>query len=277
MTAQLLTIDPVLHILALVAYGAAVTFIVLDTLYARPAWGRRAGDIALLGGLALHTAGLAARWVATGHGPYITRYEVLSANAWVALVLWLLAVRFYPKARGLGIVLVPTCLLITALGVYTGPEVSLLPPTFSGIWLVMHVYFYFIAFAAALAAVSTSVLYILGRHSSAAWLSRLPDSATLDLMAYRVGGLAFVFWGIGMLTGSIWAYYAWGRFWGWDPVETWSLVTWFAFGLYLHLRRFFGWRGERAAWLLAGCFFLAAGTLFFTSLIDGSLHAVYFR
>ncbi len=277
MTETLLMVDPVLHILALVAYSVASTFIVLDTVYARPAWGARAASVALMAGLLMQGAGLGARWIAVGHGPYISRYEVLSANAWVALALWLVASRSYEKARALGIVLVPSALLITALGVYTGPEVSQLPPTFSGIWLVMHVYFYFIAFAAALAAVSTSVLFIAQRRLSSEWLERLPDSAALDAMAYRVGGLAFVFWGIGMLTGSIWAYYAWGRFWGWDPVETWSLVTWVAFGLYLHLRRFFGWRGERAAWMLAGCFFLAAGTLFFTSLIDGSLHAVYFR
>jgi ABC-type transport system involved in cytochrome c biogenesis permease subunit len=80
-----------------------------------------------------------------------------------------------------------------------------------------------------------------------------------------------------MLTGSIWANNAWGRYWGWDPVETWSLITWLLFGAYLHARRFYGWKGRKAAWLLVICFGLALMSLFGTSLITRSIHSVYFR
>jgi ABC-type transport system involved in cytochrome c biogenesis permease subunit len=106
---------------------------------------------------------------------------------------------------------------------------------------------------------------------------RLPAVDDADVLAYRAAGITFVFWGIGMLTGSVWAYYAWGRFWGWDPIETWSLITWLLLGLYLHLRRFFGWRQRRAAVMFVACFTLAVCTLFLTSLILRSVHAAYFQ
>ena len=167
--------------------------------------------------------------------------------------------------------------VLMAVGLYTGTEVQQLPPTFSGIWLVLHVSFYFLAFATALIAVSSAVLLLVRQQRGDAVSDRIPEVDVLDRWAYRFGGLAFAFWGIGMLTGAIWAYYAWGRFWAWDPIETWSLITWIVFGIYLHLRRFYGWKDARAAYLLIGCFLLAVGTLFFTSLIENSLHAVYFR
>jgi ABC-type transport system involved in cytochrome c biogenesis permease subunit len=80
-----------------------------------------------------------------------------------------------------------------------------------------------------------------------------------------------------MLAGSIWAYQSWGIFWNWDPVQTWSLVTWAVFGIYLHLRRFFAWSGERAAWLFVFCFALTLVSLFLTPLFESSIHAEYFK
>jgi len=111
----------------------------------------------------------------------------------------------------------------------------------------------------------------------AARIPALPDAASLDRESYRFAGLTFAFWGIGMLTGAIWAYYSWGRFWGWDPVETWSLVTWFVYGIYLHARRFYGLKGCGAALLLVLGFTLAVISLFFTSFLATSLHSEYFH
>ena len=113
-------------------------------------------------------------------------------------------------------------------------------------------------------------------HRRAAWLTRLPEQDRLDLYAYRFTGFGFVFWGIAMLAGSIWAYNSWGRYWGWDPVETWSLVTWLMLGIYLHLRRFFRWSGPRAAWLLVACFAMSLFALFVASHMGSSIHAEYF-
>lgn len=276
MTEQLLMLDPRLHLFAAVFYGIAAALTVVSIIGGRASlgsWARRAVYIALV----LHSAAIVTRWIAVGHGPYVSRYEVLSANAWVAISLFEVTAVRLKGLRPLAVFIYPSVLLLMGIGLYTGPEVELLPPTFSGIWLALHVAFYFLAFGTALTAVGASVLYLAKERFPAGRLARIPEPTELDAIAYRFGGLAFAFWGIGMLAGAIWAYYAWGRFWGWDPVETWSLVTWLAFGIYLHLRRFYAWSGAKAAYLLVACFLLADGTLFFTSLIDGSLHAVYFR
>lgn len=272
---HMLALEPVVHIVALVAYAIAVGAVVFGSIMSRPAL-VQAGHAAARAGLAIHSAALLMRWYGTAHGPYLTRYEVLSSNAWMAMALFAFVAWRRPAARPLAVFIYPAVLLVLALGVYTGPEVQMLPPTFTGIWLVLHVCFYFVAFAAALISLGYSVLYVAHETRFAARLAQLPARDVLDRESYRFAGLTFAFWGIGMLTGSIWAYYSWGRYWGWDPVETWSLVTWFVYGIYLHVRRFFGVEGSRAAALLVVGFVLAIGSLFFTSLLTNSLHAEYF-
>ena len=99
----------------------------------------------------------------------------------------------------------------------------------------------------------------------------------VEQMAYDLVRFGFVMLTIGLLVGSVWAKSAWGDYWVWDPKENWSLVTWLAFGLYLHQRRFFGWQGEKAAWLLLLCFLLSVLSLFFVPLVDSTLHSEYFQ
>jgi ABC-type transport system involved in cytochrome c biogenesis permease subunit len=152
-----------------------------------------------------------------------------------------------------------------------------LPPTFATVWLVFHISFYKIALATLLIALAFSVFLLARGWSAAEWLARLPEPDKLDLYAYRFTGFGFVFWGIAMLAGSIWAYNSWGRYWGWDPVETWSLITWLLFGIYLHLRRFFRFGGRTAAWFLIFCVGVSLVALFVTSHMGSSIHAEYFR
>ncbi|MDI6901137.1 MAG: cytochrome c biogenesis protein CcsA [Anaerosomatales bacterium] len=275
MTEALLIADPLLHLAAAACYMVVFVLLVVEMLL-----GRRTASAAMAlawVGTSTHALGILARWTVAGHGPMLTKYENLSAYAFVTAGLALyLGVR---KAglRSLGVLLYPAAFLMIGVAVYTGPDLVNLPPAFTGVWLVMHVCFYFLAFGSAMTAVSASVLLMVRSRLRPTVAARLPDVDDLDVAAYRFAGLAFTFWGIGMLTGSIWAYNAWGRYWGWDPVETWSLVTWLILGVYLHLRRFFGWDGTRAAWLIVLSFALALMSLFGTTFITGSLHGVYFR
>jgi cytochrome c-type biogenesis protein CcsB len=78
---------------------------------------------------------------------------------------------------------------------------------------------------------------------------RLPSAATLDELAYRTTAFGFPIWTFAIIAGAIWAQAAWGRYWGWDPKETWSFISWTIFAAYLHARATAGWRGRRAAWL----------------------------
>jgi cytochrome c-type biogenesis protein CcsB len=80
-------------------------------------------------------------------------------------------------------------------------------------------------------------------------LQLLPPSRTLDMLAYRTAAFGFPIWTFAIIAGAIWAQSAWGRYWGWDPKETWSFIVWVVFAAYLHARATAGWRGRRAAWL----------------------------
>lgn len=273
--AYALAVETPLHLVVLVLYALAAGGALFGTLMDKRVIARVA-ELAALAGLAVHAVALGLRWYGTGHGPYLTSYEVLSSNAFVAMSLFQLLARRSPHARALSMLLYPAALLVLGIGVYTGPEVRMLPPTFTGVWLVLHVSFYFVAFAAALVSLGYGLAHVVWTPARSARLLALGDPAVLDRESYRFAGLTFAFWGVGMLTGAIWAYYSWGRFWGWDPVETWSLVTWFVYGIYLHGRRFYGLKGRRAAALLLVGFVLAIGSLFFTSLLTTSLHSEYF-
>ncbi len=275
MTDLLTRADTVLHLLGAVCYAVAFALLMFQAFLGKGS--EQLSTAFGAGGLMLHVAGTIARWIVVGHGPFLTKYENLSSYALITAAVALVFALRRSSLRQIGLVLYPVAFLMLGLGLYSGAEAVNLPPTFSGIWLVLHVCFYFLAFGTAVTAVGASVLMMVGSRLKPAVAERLPGSAELDRASYRYAGLAFSFWGIGMLTGSIWAFNAWGRYWGWDPVETWSLVTWLVFGVYLHVRRFFAWEGRKAAWLLIVSFGFALMSLFGTTFLTGSLHGVYFK
>ena len=80
-------------------------------------------------------------------------------------------------------------------------------------------------------------------------LERLPAAKTLDTFAYRINAAVFPLWTFTIIAGAIWAGDAWGRYWGWDPKEVWSFITWVAYAAYLHARATAGWKGRKAAYL----------------------------
>jgi cytochrome c-type biogenesis protein CcsB len=232
----------------------------------------------LFAGIVTHSASIVLWWRMVGHGPYMAPSEVLSSDAWIALLMFLVFLRVYPKIKPASIVVFPSAFLMLALANFYDPGIRSLPPTFGSVWLVFHISFYKISLATLIIALAYSIFHLLkNRPEPAPWLARLPSQEAVDLFAYRFAGFGFVFWGIGMLAGSIWAYKSWGRYWGWDPVETWSLITWLLFGCYLHLRRFFRWDGTRAAWLFIFCFVMSLVSLFLTSHMGSSIHAEYFQ
>lgn len=235
----------------------------------------RFGYIIAVLGLLVHGIAIVYWWRIVGHGPYTARHEVFSSYAWVILFMFLLFVKFFRGIRVASIFIFPATFLLVALAQFFSPQARKLPPALKSLWLVLHVTFYKIALGTILIAVVFSIFYILKKRTRLKWLDKLPDSETVDIFAYRFVGFGFTFWAIAMLAGSIWANQSWGRFWAWDPTETWSLITWIAFGIYLHLRRFFGWKGERAAYFFIVCFLLSIIAIFFTPLIESSIHSEY--
>jgi ABC-type transport system involved in cytochrome c biogenesis permease subunit len=128
-----------------------------------------------------------------------------------------------------------------------------------------------------LIALGSSIFYLLKeRKGESGFYQKLPALDVLDTYSYKFSGFGFVFWTITVVAGALWANEAWGRYWGWDPIETWSLITWLLFGVYLHLRRFFRLQGKKAAWLMILCFIFSIITLFIIPFVVDTIHTEMF-
>lgn len=270
-------LETAFHWAGVACYAAAAVGYAIEVFFSKEAagrWGLRLGAL----GLAPHGAALAARWLASGHGPYMARAEVLSSNAWIAAALFLAVAWRTPRLRGAGIVVMPASLLALGVSVFLDPRARALPPSLRSVWLVFHVLFAKLAAGGLLVALGAAALYLLKeRRPASGFASRLPALDILDAYSQRFAGFGFVFWTVMIAAGAIWADQSWGRYWSWDPIETWSLVTWLSLGAYLHLRRFHGWRGARAAAMLSFCFALSLGTLLAVPLLVKTLHGEYFQ
>ena len=130
--------------------------------------------------------------------------------------------------------------------------VAPLVPALHSVWFVIHIVAAAIAGAAFNVGGLLSIFFLIKQRAerrgrTGGYLSGCPDSRRLDLLAYRFLAFSFPLWTFTVAAGAIWAEYAWGRYWGWDPKETWALVTWVIYACYLHARATAGWKGTRAA------------------------------
>ncbi len=200
----------------------------------------------------LLVAGVVTRALASERVPWGNMYEFGLTGVSIALVVYLVLVRMVavqwiaPLVAGFGLAILG---LAWSAYVPAGPLV----PALHSYWLVIHVAAVMIAGALFLVGASASLLYLLkeraqNRGSVGPILSRVPTIASMDRLAYRTHAVGFVLWTFGaLIAGPIWAHYAWGRYWGWDPKEVWAFVTWVVYAGYLHARATAGWKGRRAA------------------------------
>lgn len=259
----------ILYILSTVFFAYAVFFQKEEKLN----WGVR---LAMLG-LVPHSVALGLRWYLSGHGPYLTQHEGFSSIVWVVVLMFLIFSHRVPKLKGLGLIMMPASFLMMAGGILKTPGIERLPATFHSIWLWIHIGFTKLALGAMLLALGSSIFYLLKeRKGESGFYQRLPSVSVLDTYSYKFAGFGFVFWTITVVAGALWANEAWGRYWGWDPIETWSLITWLLFGIYLHLRRFFKWQGKRAAWMMIICFIFSIITLFVIPFVADTIHTEIF-
>lgn len=203
-------------------------------------------------GLLAHTASLVARSVAAGRVPYVSMYEYLLAFAW-AIVVVFLVLRIMAGARreavdSAGAVVFTLVAGLLGYGSKLPTEmkqIEALMPILKSNWLIFHILTAVVGYGAAGVAAALSFLYCAlnivpgGERIKA----RLPSATALDWASYRCVLFAFPFLALLNITGAIWAYDAWGRWWGWDPKETWSLITFMVYLFYLHARLRAGWRG----------------------------------
>jgi cytochrome c-type biogenesis protein CcsB len=207
--------------------------------------------------------GVITRGLSASRVPWGNMYEFSITGALAFTGAYLFALRKY-DLRWLGVLVSISALLtlgtaITLLYVPSAPLVPALKST----WLVIHVSAAIISGGVFLLAnvIAAAYLYLDNMESKGprkVWAQRLPTLEVLDQLSYRLVAFVFPLWTFSVIAGAIWAESAWGRYWGWDPKETWAFITWVAYAAYLHARVTVGWRGRRAAWLclLAGSTFL---------------------
>ena len=223
----------------------------------------RLGSAFMLIATLLLSAGVIFRGISANRVPWGNMYEFSITGALSFSIAYLLALVKY-KMRWLALpaslaILITIGTAVTLLYVPSAPLVPALKST----WLVIHVSAAIISGGVFLLAnfiAGTSLILDRFEQKGArpVWMQKLPSLESLDNFSYRLIALVFPIWTFSVIAGAIWAEAAWGRYWGWDPKETWAFITWVAYAAYLHARVTIGWRGRKAAWLclLAGSTFL---------------------
>lgn len=263
---------------AIFAYAASSVAFTVGTVFGKPETETLALRFAWIG-LVAQALSIAARWVRIGHGPYLGFYEVSSLLAFMAVGGFLLVVRRYPGVRIAGVAVMPVAFLILGASLLVNNEAQTLTGSLASLWLVIHVIFANLAFAAYAVSFALAVAFLL-KDAQIAWryqtlLDRFPRQDVLDGLTYRFVGAGFVFQTIMIASGAIWANEAWGRYWGWDPVETWSLIAWAIYAIYLHLTLTMGWCGRKAAWVAVVALPIILFSLLGVPIAYDSIHGAY--
>jgi cytochrome c-type biogenesis protein CcsB len=209
------------------------------------------------------TLGVIARGLSATRVPWGNMYEFSITGALTFAIAYLVIGRKYDlRWLGLPITILILIILGTAITLLYRPSAPLVP-ALQSTWLVVHV----------AAAIFSGGLFLLSNTVASAYLwldrmerrggrsefaKRLPSLEVLDQLSYRLVAFVFPLWTFAIIAGAIWAEAAWGRYWGWDPKETWSFITWILYAAYLHARVTAGWKGRKAAWLslIAGSSYL---------------------
>jgi cytochrome c-type biogenesis protein CcsB len=222
----------------------------------------RTGLVLTVVGALVHTGSVVTRGLAVDRVPWGNMYEFSSCVALTAVLVFLALVVTGRVERGLGaFVMLPVVLYMGLAGTVLYKEAGPLVAALDSYWIKIHVFAAVLASGAFLLSGVVALLYLLReRHDRLAAAGRpvrfpvsmgpaLPKAAVLDRITYAVVAFAFPIWTFAIIAGAIWAEAAWGRYWGWDPKETWSFITWVLYAGYLHARATAGWKGTRAAWI----------------------------
>jgi len=233
-------------------------------------------------GLIANTAAIILRMIIAGRPPLSNSYEFLLTFVW-GITLVYLFIEYRYKLRSLGGFVMPISFLILMFVIMSmGPDERIaqaIPPALKSKWLTFHVVTATLAYGAFAISFGLGIMYLLKlgkgneKSNSQGIISRFPALEVIDELSYKVIGFAFPLLTLCIITGAIWANYAWGTYWSWDPKETWSLITWIIYAAYLHARLMYGWKGKRAAWMTIFGFVAVLFTFFGVNYFLPGLHS----
>lgn len=209
----------------------------------------RRSAIGLTGvGFVLQTVALIIRTIDSGHAPFSNMYESLVFFSWTIILIYFFLEYKY-KLSIMGVFVTPLAFITLGYASVLPQDyrqIEPLVPALQSHWLEVHVVTCFIGYAAFAVAFVFGIMYLCKEYFK---FKKLPSKELIDDLSYKMIAFGFSFLMLGIITGAIWANYAWGSYWSWDPKETWALVTWFIYAAYLHTRGIPGWRGTKSAYL----------------------------
>lgn len=247
----------------------------------------RAAVAATVLGLAVQLTSLTLRGIATHRVPWGNMYEFASVVGAAAVIAYLVVLIRLPQVRYLGMFLLfPIVVLLFLAGTVLYAPAAPLVPALRSYWIAIHVTTISIGTGIFLVSFVATVLYLVRRRWEISVEagrtptrfpvtlgSRLPVTDVLDRMAYRTVAFGFPVYTFGIIAGAIWAEAAWGRYWGWDPKETWAFITWVVYAAYLHARATAGWRGTAAARVNIVAFATMIFNFFIINMVVSGLHS----
>jgi cytochrome c-type biogenesis protein CcsB len=234
-------------------------------------------------GVLAHVTAVTSRGFAVHRAPWGNMYEFITALTCVAAIFFgYILLRYRAWALGvfvLGALVISLGLAETLIYTPAGPLV----PALQSYWLSIHVTAMTLSTGIFFVAAVLGVLYLVaeryrarvaaGKAAGNGLLDRIPSAAVLDKLTYRTVIFGFPIWTFGVMAGAIWADQAWGRYWGWDPVETWAFITWVIYAAYLHARATGGWRGARAHYIQIIGFASLAINIFVIQIFITGMHS----
>lgn len=243
-------------------------------------WGGMAQMVVWLG-VAVHFLFLVTRGIAAERFPWGNLFEYVAVITGVSMLVACVLLR-RPSMRVVWPwLLVPNMMMMFYAGTELYSDVQPLVPSLNSYWYWIHVSTVSIGGSIGLVSGVASLMYLFRRSQPkgkekgffGAIATPLPDASKLDALAYRTAIWTLPIFGLGVIFGAIWAHFAWGRFWGWDPKETISLITWLLYAAYLHARATPGMRGKPAAWINVVAFATMVFNLFFINIVVSGLHS----
>ncbi|MCW2527589.1 MAG: c-type cytochrome biosis protein CcsB, partial [Pseudonocardiales bacterium] len=237
-------------------------------------------------GMAIHLTSLVIRGVAVDRVPWGNMYEFTLVVGFVAALAWMLTLARLPQLRYLGLFVMMPVLLVMFLAGTLYTKASKLVPALQSYWLAIHVSSIAVAEGIMLTSAAMTIMFLVrSRYERivatggspgqrfALLGAKLPASESLDKAAYRTVAFAFPIYTAGVIFGAIWAEAAWGRYWGWDPKETWAFNSWVEYAINQHARANAGWKGSRAGFINLLGFSCLTFNLFVVNMVISGLHS----
>ncbi len=244
-------IEGILFWVSMFVYFFSFLLYLTDAVFKKEKAGRIAWNTFLIG-FVLQTVTIVWRWYISGRPPVMVSYEHYQLGAWFIGISTIIGGFLYPGMRVLSMTSSAVILFMLGLGIRTPSEMVPLRPPYKSNWLFIHIGFAWFAWGCFVVATIMAVVFIIKTYKKkeGLLLQKFPPVGVLDELMTRFIIFGFICQGLMIGAGSIWAHQLWGRYWGWDPIETWSLVCLLVYGLVLHFRLMMGWKGVKIAVLI---------------------------